>query len=107
MDYAQAKFWMDALVLVGVVLNTLYTWLANRNRATRSAINRVGGKIDGLDRRMTTVEGDMRHQPSHNDLKGIYNRLDEMSKAQSRAAGELQAVAHQLNLINQHLLKVE
>ncbi len=107
MDYAALRFWLDVVVLVGVVLNTLYTWHANRNRATRAAIDRVDRRVDDLGNRMSAMETDLRHQPSHNDLKRIYEKLDALAQAQATAGGELKAVTHQLSLINRHLLKVE
>ncbi|WP_221800500.1 hypothetical protein [Oceanobacter mangrovi] len=59
------------------------------------------------DRRITAVESELKHMPSHEDLKHIYGRLDSVVETLSKVAGQSSGHSRQLDTIYQHLISQE
>lgn len=81
MDFVAAKFWLDLLVLAGMVVNALYTWVTSRHRATRAEIEAVKkdhlALIQDLDRRALVMEARIDALPGARDFN---NALQQMTK---------------------------
>lgn len=88
---------LQAINLVAVV------WLAisGRNRVTKEALD---AKLGGHSDRLTALERDLKHAPSHEDLKRLHQRLDEVSIGLATAVSELKSTTHILNLLHEDRL---
>ncbi len=97
MDLELLKFVLSVINLVAVV------WLAlsGRNRVTKDALD---AKLSGFGDRLTAIERDQRHAPTHDDLKRIHSRLDEALTGLSSVNGKLEGTNKTLDLIHEHLL---
>lgn len=101
MDHELLKFWFDVVQSFAMGGITLWMWAANR-RAARKA--EVDEKLAKLNDRVTVAEGRIESAPDHDDLKRIYDRMDDVSGELKSLVGEFQGVRRTLELLHQHLL---
>lgn len=104
----ETKFWFTVAQWITTVLLWLYVWNVNRNRVTDTRIRELeqnmGDKLDRHADRIARLEQDVRHAPSHEDLKRLHSRLDEVGGQVRELKGEFQGARHTLELIHQHML---
>ncbi len=88
---------LQAINLVAVV------WLAisGRNKVTKEALDT---KLSNHADRLTAIERDQEHAPSHDDLNRLHQRLDKVSTDLASAVAELKSTAHILNLLHEDRL---
>jgi len=103
-NYSEARFWLDVAVLTGVIANTAYTWLANRSKVNKAAIEQVGHRVGGLERRIGELEADVRHLPGRGDVDDLHERITGVSNQMGEMRGELHGINRTLSLIHQSLL---
>jgi len=116
------KFWLEALTLLGVMGNMLYTFITNRSKANTKAIKELRGHIDvrteSISERVDTIEldvrelrTDLRHLPDEDDIKRLHQRIDGVAQGMTRLEGShdahMRAINKNLDLINTHLLSRE
>jgi phage shock protein A len=56
--------WIHVAHLVLTVLIAIYSWVAASSRANRTEITAMERRIDGMSRKLSTVEERLRHTPS-------------------------------------------
>ncbi len=97
MGIEELKLGLQAVNLLAVV------WLAlsARNKVTKDAMD---AKLAAHADRLTAVERDIKHGPTHDDLKRIHSRLDKVCEDFSALSGELKGKGHTLDLIHEFLL---
>lgn len=129
-DYAAAKFWIDAAQILVTALVGIYLWYDRRDRATRGAVDtlgrdacekietlgrdtvekidalgrRVDARLDGHEARITTVEACVENAPKHADLAAIYDRINAIGSKVDEMSGELRGFRRGIDLIQQHLM---
>lgn len=103
-DYTAVRFWWDAAITVLLAVNVVYTWVINRTRVNKAAIDRVDGRVGGMEHRLTQLESDVRHLPDHDDMGHIHEKINGVDSAMRRIEGELTALNRTMSLINEHLL---
>lgn len=105
MDYYSAKFWFDVAQFTLTSILGVYVWLVNRNRATRSAIDRVDSRVDDIKQQVARLEQDMHHAPGNSEIGEIHQRIDRVGQGVTRMEGEMKQVNKTLYLIQQYLLE--
>jgi hypothetical protein len=109
MDYAALDFWWKVAMTAMNVGMGLYLYLVNRNRVTNERIGKletgVDDRLDNHTERLARLEQDVRHAPTHDDLKRLHARIDEVNNSLKRLEGEFSGANHTLGLIHEHLLK--
>lgn len=93
----------DVKLLLQVVnlIAVVYLAISGRNRVTKEALDT---KLASFADRLTAIERDQKHAPTHEDLKRIHSRLDDVSEGLSNLVGEFKGTGHTLNLIHEYLL---
>ncbi len=108
MDYAALDFWWKVSITLMNAGMGLYLYLVNRNRVTNERIGtlqtNVDLRLDNHTERLARLEQDVRHAPTHDDLKRLHARIDEMTGSMRRLEGEFSGANHTLSLIHEHLL---
>lgn len=120
MNYQAMTFWwMAALTIINAIIG-LYLWYERRSDATNGRINKIeesmGKAITEFSDRLTSVERDTSHAPTHNDLSKLYvriagtehrlgERIDSVGGAVKRIEGENAAQTRILNLVYESLVK--
>lgn len=108
MGYGEIKIWIDLLQWLTTAAVGLYVYAVNRHRVTNERISalesHVDERLDDHSDRLARLEQDARHAPSHDDLKRLHKRLDDMNGELKEMRGEFYAVNRTLSMIHQHLL---
>lgn len=119
MELKDLQTWLQITNTLVIWIAAIYTYLANRNRVTTERINslqaslqtRIEGLRSDMDHRMdnhgdrlSRVEKDIQHAPSHEDLKRIHARMDEVSATLSSLQGEFKGANNTLHLIHTYLM---
>lgn len=104
MDYDALRFWLEIIVLIAVVANTFYTFISNRHKANKTAIDDVNSSVSDLVSRVDKMEVTLHGSPSHEDLSRMYERMNNVGNKLEKMSGAMEGMATQLSLINEHLL---
>lgn len=119
MELKDVQMWLQITNTLVIWIAAIYTYMANRNRVTTERINglqaslqtRIEGLRSDMDHRMdnhgdrlSRVEKDIQHAPSHDDLKRIHARMDEVSATLSSLQGEFKGANNTLHLIHTYLM---
>lgn len=105
MDYGAWRFWFDVAQTICFVFVAVYTYLMNRTKANRAAIQQVDQRVTHLTERVGQLENDVRHLPDHDDLGAIHEKVNVVAAGMGEIKGELGAINRTLGLINEYLLK--
>lgn len=80
-------------------------------RAVDKARREADERLDEHDARLSKVESECCHLPKHDDLGRVYDRINgvdakvgQVGEAVAALGGEMQALRHAVNLINEHLI---
>lgn len=92
------KLYVDIAWKAGVVLSVIYTWWSNREKATRSAIDRV-------EERVVRLEEDLRHRPSGPEITELRTQLGSLHSDLQELVGSFRGVQRAVDLMHQHLLQ--
>lgn len=119
MELKDVQMWLQITDRLVIWIAALYTYFANRNRVTNERITglqaslqtRLDGMRSDMDHRLdnhadrlSRVEKDLQHAPSHEDLKRIHARMDEIAGAVSGLQGEFKGANNTLHLIHSYLM---
>jgi hypothetical protein len=119
MDPKELQTWLSIVNTVVIWAVAIYTWQANRNRVTGERITSLQGSLNAhmaslrsdMDTRMddhasrlVRVEKDLQHAPTHDDLKRLHARIDDLAGGIRSLEGEFKGANHTLQLIHGHLL---
>lgn len=114
-DYTAAKFWWDVFITFICFAAACYTFIKTRHSANAKDIRllrdwialelekRDGGTSD-LGVRLSVVERDIQHAPTHRQVAEVHDRLTTVTKELSEIAGEMKAYTRQVRMINEVLL---
>ncbi len=97
MGLEELKLIVQAINLAAVV------WLALSAR-TKVSKDALDAKLASHADRIAVIERDIKHGPTHDDLKRIHTRLDKVCEDFSALSGELKGKGHTLDLIHEFLL---
>ncbi|MCS4503880.1 DUF2730 domain-containing protein [Arhodomonas aquaeolei] len=105
MDWNAARFALDALVLIGVVVVGVHTWWVSRRHATADAIRQVDDRVDDVEQRLTQAETDLRNMPSQTDVSELSQRIGGLHGDLREIKGSLQGLSRAVDLMNEHLIR--
>jgi len=104
MTYDALRFWLEITVLISVVANTVYTFISNKQKANKTAINDMSKDINTLVRRVDGQANQLNNAPTHQDLSRMYERMNSVGNKLEKMSGVIEGMATQLSLINEHLI---
>lgn len=118
LDYNALQFWLSAINTAGLILIGLYTWWTNRDRATTDAIAAVAseghelasvirGDLAAQERRIVDVEHEVRDRLRSEDLRELYQRINEINREMGEFSAALKATTEQARLHQEFLLNQE
>lgn len=93
---------LDALQTVAIILLGIYEVVAARGRATKSAIDRVDGKVVRLEERVTRVE---ERVPTDQKMAALYERLGRLEIGISSLTAQLGSTDKLLQLLHRDRLQ--
>jgi hypothetical protein len=76
LNYAEWKFWLDVMVLVGVAANTGYTWWTNREKVTNRRFKAQEDEIAAIKSMLGNIPATCsKHAKNEGRLDGHNDRL--------------------------------
>lgn len=97
-DMEAVRLALQAINLIAVV----WVAMSARDKVSKDALD---SKLAAHADRLTAIERDLKHAPTHDDLKRIHSRLDDVSENMATLVGEFKSAAHILNLLHEDRLK--
>jgi peptidoglycan hydrolase CwlO-like protein len=88
------KDWLGVVALAISLLTSVYAWITSKAKANAEHLKAVDAKLVDLDRRVQSIESELKHLPNKDDvnelklgmaqLDGTVGRLDESLSGISR-----------------------
>jgi hypothetical protein len=97
MNYEVLKIWIDIAQFGAMFVLSIMIHRGNKRQVEKS-------EIMELENRLTQIETEARHAPTHDDLGKIYREINSTNKNVQEMSGEFRSAKHTLDLIHQHLL---
>lgn len=109
LDYQALKFWVDLAQATFTLGLGVYVYITSRERATNERVRVVEEKtdkrLDDHESRLSKVEAACTSAPNHQDLGGVYERVNSVDGKVNEIAGQLKVIGRAVDMINQHLLE--
>ncbi len=117
--YAAYRFWFDIAQFVLTGMIAVYVWISKRDSVNNKRFTvlekdlstslddlekKVDARMDNHSERITKVETECDHAPSHADLGQVYDRINEVSDQVANLTGGMEALKRSVDMIHQHLL---
>lgn len=134
-DYTAWRFWVDMAQIAATVIVCIYVWWDKRQGkvAQRFAVleswkseheprvEALETAIEGmqdqclthqsqtgqLDRGMIAVQAELRHLPGKKEIDMLIRQISDLNEKMGRMDGRLTGINRAVDLMNQHLLKVD
>lgn len=119
MDLGWMKFGYEVAVTLVNLIGWAWMYLTNRNKVTNARIGQletdIGGKMDAYGNRLTRLEQEVQHSPTHDDLGKLYQRMNGLEQrlgdrietvngSIKRVEGENASQTRILNLVYESLI---
>jgi len=118
MNYDEMKVWVDLAQFLWIIGATIWAFWGDKDRAIRAKLSAHAASLGTIDVRVARIEEASEHAPSHNDLTGMHEKLNEVTAKIERIGGDVRAVKAELGgvrdlitpmqrtleLVNEHLL---
>lgn len=79
MDIGSIKEWLGAAALATSIGGVLFAWLTRDASKALKAINDVSKEVGGIDKRVSSIEGELQHAPTKNDIDAINKELAKLA----------------------------
>lgn len=80
----------------------IYVYVSNKNKVTEDDFDE---RLDRHGLRITKLETRAENSPTHDDLKSIHEKVNQVNTNISTLSGEFSGVRNLLNTIHHHLLE--
>lgn len=101
------RWWPLALFLLNGVSFWL-VWSIRTGLVSKSELDltrrEIDGRIDNVDRRVATVESELRHLPTQRDITLLTGQIGQLESRMGEALGRLEGIGRATDLMNEHLL---
>lgn len=104
MNYDALKVWVDVAQFAWIIAATIWAFWGNKDRETKTMLAEHAEQITGLDLRVARVEESDKHNPTHDDIGGVYEKLNDINGEIKEVGGEMKALRAQVELITKHML---
>jgi len=108
MDVEWMRFGFEVLQFIATGILSAYVYQSNKDKVTNDRIGKLENdldyKLDGQAERITRLETRAENSPTHDDLGGIHEKINQLSTQVGLLSGEFIGVRNLLNTIHHHLL---
>ncbi len=98
-----ATVWMIVHTAISLFI-AIYTWVANRDKVSRQAIERVDEDLRTVGVRVGVLEETVRHMPGKAELNTLHKRITEAREDQQATRGEIHQIGRTVQMIHEYLL---
>lgn len=104
MQWAWLISGLTAVSLLLGIANMVWAWMSKGGARMAARLEEIDRCTDDHERRIQTVEGELKHLPSKEDLGQLELKLSSMDGKLNSAERELASVARTTRRIEDHLL---
>lgn len=105
-DYVEiAKFALQVLQLVSIVGVGIYTWIVNRTKANKDAIEEVRAALNVLASEHKQLETEVAAMPGHEEIALLHEKINDVSSGVSHIRGELTGIGRTSSQILEVMLR--
>lgn len=95
---------LSAVSLLLGIANTVWNWMSKGGAALAAKQHAQDKAIDEHDRRILSIETEMKHLPSKEDVSGLRLQLSDANGKLATLESELSSVTRTVRRIEDHLL---
>lgn len=125
-NFEALRLGLEVLQLIGLVVLAIYTHITGKSKANAKAIEEITKtnveannairrdfeaglksleiRVGNTERRNEVLESQQKQAPNHADLSKVYDRMNAIAESMERQNGQLNALTHQLSMVNEYLL---
>jgi hypothetical protein len=103
-DWGAARFFLDVIVLVGVVAIGIYTWWVQRGQATKEAISQIDERVVVVEASVKQFERELRHIPTQSDIVALSENIANVHGDLREIKGALGGLSRAVDLMNEYLI---
>lgn len=101
----ELKSWAGLLATALSLVALVYSWITARSRTNSEELGRQGEKLTEHDRRIQSVEGELKHIPSKDDISDLRLAVSAMNGQLGRMEEGYSGVSRAVRRIEEYLLK--
>lgn len=106
-SFENLQGWLTLLALIIGLANTAWQFLTKDVRASAAKIKEHGKDLAEHDRRIQTIESELKHLPSKDEVAKLNIAIAEMRGDIKELDGHMESVTHTVRRIEDYLLKGE
>jgi len=108
MNVEWMRFGFEILQFIATGVLGAYAYQSNKDKVKNSRIGKLeddlDARLDGQAERITRLETRAENSPTHDDLGGIHEKINQLRAEVGLLTGEFIGVRNLLNTLNQYLL---
>lgn len=97
-NWDAAKFWLDSIQWVFTLGTAVFVWLRTGQAQSQQAIQAVDNQLEQLEYRMITMEENLKHAPTHEDISSVRAEIAGIK-------ANLQQNTYMLQRVHDHLMQ--
>ncbi|MEX0971511.1 MAG: DUF2730 family protein [Paracoccaceae bacterium] len=105
MDIAILKNWLSVLATVLSLGAIAYAWLTRRSTENSGRLSQAEKKLVEYDRRIQSIESDLKHMPDHEQIAGIRIAITKLDGGMQRVEDLISAQTRAMQRVEKHLFE--
>ena len=99
MDPEYIRTGLQALNMLATFALGVWLYLEKRNDKTNDRVTELAGKVEEIDKKVTSLEATAEAAPNHADLAKVYDSLNNLAGTVNQLVGENKGQSDTLRLI--------
>ncbi len=95
--------WVSAAALIMTIANFVWVWSAQSRTATATKLNEVECDVEGHDKRIQSIESELKHLPTKEEISDLKLQLTEVVGQLRVAESEMASAVRTIRRIDDHL----
>lgn len=103
-NWPAAKVIFDVLQALFMGVLAVYVYWLNKHRASQTAIKSTHDRIDGVEKKVVSLEHKMERLPNHEDLNKLQEQMARTNVLLAEINANQKATSAQVNRMNDYLM---
>ncbi|MEX2524482.1 MAG: DUF2730 family protein [Gammaproteobacteria bacterium] len=101
-----AKFFWMITISIASAGAWIYAWLSQKRSATLDRVEASERLLNEMAHRLTSLEKDVMHGPTHNDIQELHGRITDLQSSLDRLIGGIDAWGDTYKAMNEQLINI-
>lgn len=103
-NWPAAKVAFDVIQAIFTGAVAVYVYLINKHRASQTAIKTANKRIDGVEKKVVSLEHKLERLPNHEDLAKLQEQMTQTNLLLAEISASQKAMARQVNRMDDYLM---